>query len=90
MNSIIKQIELIERIDQLIRLQATGSPEELSSKLGISKTKLYRIINTMKSLNAPIEYDITVQSFVYAELVDFTFGFYTKDRKTNILNPFIG
>ncbi len=36
------------------------------------------------------EYDITVQSFVYAELVDFTFGFYTKDRKTNILNPFIG
>ena len=90
MNSIIKQIKLIERIDQLIRLQATGSPEELSSKLGISKTKLYRIINTMKSLNAPIEYDITVQSFVYAELVDFTFGFYTKDRKTNILNPFIG
>jgi predicted DNA-binding transcriptional regulator YafY len=90
MNSIIKQIELIERIDQLIRLQATGSPEELIFKLGISKTKLYRIINTMKSLNAPVEYDITLQSFVYAEPVDFTFGFYTKDRKTNIINPFIG
>ncbi len=90
MNLMVKQIRLIERVDQLIRLQATGTPEELISKLGISKTKLYRTINTMKTLNAPIEYDITLQSFVYVEPVGFTFGFYTKSQKVKILNGFGG
>ncbi|MEW7277744.1 hypothetical protein ABW636_04030 [Aquimarina sp. 2201CG1-2-11] len=82
MNGIIKHIELIERIDQLIRLQATGTPLELASKLGVSKTKLYRIIRTMKLLNAPIEYNIALQSFVYAQAVGFEFGFFAKDSST--------
>ena len=82
MNGIIKHIELIERIDQLIRLQATGTPLELASKLEVSKTKLYRIIRTMKLLNAPIEYNIALQSFVYAKAVGFEFGFFAKDSST--------
>ncbi|TSE05775.1 MULTISPECIES: DNA-binding protein [Aquimarina] len=90
MNIIIKQIELIQRMDQLIRLQATGTPDDLATKLGISKTKLYRLINIMKELNAPITYDISVQSFIYAEVVGFKFGFYTTDQKSNELNPFVG
>lgn len=89
MNIMIKQIELIERVDQLIRLQATGSPDDLAYRLAISKTKLYRIINTMKSLNAPIEYDITIQSFVYVEAVGFTFGFFPKHQKYRKLDPFV-
>ncbi len=89
MNIMIKQIELIERVDQLIRLQATGSPDDLAYRLRISKTKLYRVINTMKSLNAPIEYDITTQSFVYAEAVGFTFGFYPRHQKYRKLDPFV-
>ncbi|MEW7290803.1 hypothetical protein [Aquimarina sp. 2304DJ70-9] len=79
MNIIIKQIEIIQRIDQLIRLQATGPPEYFASRLGISKTKLYRVIGVMKKLNAPIEYNIHLESFVYVESVAFTFGFYRKD-----------
>jgi hypothetical protein len=47
MNIIIKHIEIIERIDQLTQLQATGSPEYFASRLGISKTKLYRVIGVM-------------------------------------------
>ncbi|PKV48541.1 hypothetical protein ATE84_0541 [Aquimarina sp. MAR_2010_214] len=89
MNIIIKQIELIERVDQLIRLQATGSPDDLAYRLGISKTKLYRIINTMKSLGAPVEYDITIQSFVYAEAVGFTFGFYRRENRTVNVDSFM-
>ena len=79
MNIIIKHIELIERIDRLIHLQATGSPVELASKLKISRAQIYRIIDIMKELNAPIEYDFTIQSFVYAEHVNFRFGFYATD-----------
>ncbi|WP_438423648.1 hypothetical protein [Aquimarina macrocephali] len=76
MDCMIKHIQIIERMDQLIRLQATGSPEKFAQRLGISKTKLYRMINLMKQLSAPIEYGTTIQSYVYTEAVGFTFGFY--------------
>ncbi|WP_281988969.1 hypothetical protein [Aquimarina aggregata] len=90
MQILIKQIEIIERIDQLIRLQATGTPETLAYRLAISKTKLYRILNIMKDLNAPILYDVAVQSFVYEEAVGFQFGFYEKEISTRKMNPFVG
>ncbi|EZH73807.1 hypothetical protein ATO12_17900 [Aquimarina atlantica] len=86
MNIIIKQIKIMERMDQLIRLQATGTPEDFASSLEISKTKLYRVIDIMRTLNAPIEYDIILQSFVYAEAVGFRFGFYRKKQKHKKLN----
>lgn len=76
MNIILQQIEVMSRMDQLIRMQATGSPVMLSKKLGVSKTTVYRIINTMKALEAPVLYDTTVQSFVYDKPTKFTFGFY--------------
>ena len=79
MSIITKQINLIERIDQLVRLQATGSPVELAIRLNISRAKLYRIIEIMKELNAPIAFDFAVQSFVYEEEVGFQCGFYTRD-----------
>ncbi len=90
MNIIIKHIELIERIDRLIRMQATGSPVDLASRLGISRAQIYRVIDIMKELKAPIEYDFTIQSFVYAESVDFRFGFYIKDLDSNELKSVSG
>ncbi len=90
MNVIIKHIEIIKRIDQLIRLQATGAPETCAVRLGISKTKLYRTITLMKELNAPIEYNFSIQSYVYVKEVGFQFGFYTKESNVKKLNPFAG
>ncbi|WP_103072318.1 DNA-binding protein [Aquimarina sediminis] len=80
MEIIIKQVEIIERMDRLIRMRATGAPEDFAFRLDISKTKLYRMINIMKSLKAPIAYDITIQSFVYEEAVGFSFGFYRMEQ----------
>ncbi|MEW7278850.1 hypothetical protein ABW636_09660 [Aquimarina sp. 2201CG1-2-11] len=85
MNIIIKHIEIIERVDQLIRLQATGSLEYFASRLGISRTKLYRVIGVMKKLNAPIKYDHNLESFVYANSVVFVFGFYNENSKAKVL-----
>ncbi|WP_109437882.1 HTH domain-containing protein [Aquimarina sp. AU119] len=79
MKVIIKQIELIERIDQLVRLQATGSPGALAARLGISRTNVYRLIDTMRDLNAPVEYNHGMQSFVYEKEVKFSFGFVTRE-----------
>lgn len=79
---ILKNIELMERIDQLVHMKATGTPVELAKRLGISKTKLYRTIKTMKDLNAPLEYDSGIQSYVYIKPVRLKFGFFVKERKT--------
>jgi len=78
MNSILKQIELMDRIDQLVRMKVTGTPESLATKLEISKAKLYRIIHIMKILKAPLVYNTSIQSFVYEDEVNFQFGFYNK------------
>jgi len=79
--NVLKQIELIRRVDQLVRLQATGSPVEFADRLDVSKTKLYRTINIMRDLNAPIEYDSSLKSFVYIKAVGFQFGFYQKTQE---------
>ncbi len=81
MEIMMKNIAMIERIDRLIRMQATGSPEYLASRLGVSKTTLYRIIKTMKTLNAPVIYDYSLQSFIYEKAVGFQFGFFTEQTR---------
>ncbi|WP_128755371.1 HTH domain-containing protein [Aquimarina sediminis] len=90
MNIIIKHIELIERIDQLIRLQATGSPEKLASRLGISRAKVYRLIDTMKELNAPVAYDFACQSFIYTKNVHYRFGFIDSELDHNEIRSING
>ena len=91
MNILMKNITLIERIDRLIHRQATGTPDQLADRLNISKTKLYRIINMMKELGAPIEYDFAKQRFIYEEEVGFRFGFFHQTSLSgDRLNPFVG
>ena len=79
MSQLTKQIKLIERLDQLLRFENTGNPKELSNRLGISEAKLYRLINIMKDLNAPISYSFEKKSYIYNEYTSFKFGFYTQD-----------
>ena len=73
--SIEKHIERIERIDQLIRLKATGSPKEFARKLEISKTWLYEYLKYLKSKGGPIAFDKERNSFYYTEEVEFIFKF---------------
>lgn len=79
MSQLTKQIALIERIDQLVRLRATGTPKQLAGRLEISEATLFRIIDTMKELNAPLYYDFGVQSYLYEEETSFKCGFYVRE-----------
>ncbi|HCT29771.1 MAG TPA: hypothetical protein DIW31_03330 [Bacteroidales bacterium] len=79
MNKLIHQIELIERIDQLIRLKATGSPKTLAERLNISEASLYRLIETIKEMGAPVEFSVRYQSYVYCSEVNFMCGFFLKE-----------
>ncbi|MEM1336457.1 MAG: HTH domain-containing protein [Bacteroidota bacterium] len=84
MKQLTKQIALLERVDQLIRLKATGRPKQLAQRLKVSEATVFRIIETMKALDAPIYYDLSRQSYSYSEATRFKCGFYLEelDRKT--------
>lgn len=71
-------LQNMQRLDQLIRLKSTGSPDALAAKLNLSRSTLYRHIDLMKSMGAPINYDLYRESFVYDYPVDFLLGFEPK------------
>lgn len=74
-----ERINLVERIDQLIRLKATGTPKNLAKRLGLSETSVWRTISEMKEMKAPIVYCMNSQSYIYEEPVRFHFGFYGEE-----------
>lgn len=82
MRQLTKQIALLERVDQLVRLKATGRPKELAEKLQVSQATVFRIMETMKEMEAPIYYDISRQSYVYTEMTTFKCGFFGSELST--------
>ena len=72
---LIEKIHQIERIDNLIRRKATGSPKQLATRLSISERAVYDCIDLMKTMNAPIYYCRSKGSYCYDEPVKFLFGF---------------
>ena len=79
MNKLINQIELIERVDQLIRLRATGNPRRLAERFDVSESTIYRLIETIKDLGAPVEFNLNHQSYIYTDEVNFMCGFFAKE-----------
>jgi predicted DNA-binding transcriptional regulator YafY len=65
----------LARIDQLIRIKATGTPVELADKLGISERSVYEYLNLMKDLGAPIKFNSYRQSYYYDEEGYFNISF---------------
>ena len=71
----LAKLELIMRVDALVRRKGTGSPNSLSTRLGISKRNVFNLINTMKDMGAPIYFCKSRNSYCYEEEVSFSFGF---------------
>ena len=72
---LIEKLECIERVDGLIRRKSTGRPRELANRLSISESGLYELLNTMKSMGAPIYYCTRRGSYCYQNRTYFTYGF---------------
>jgi len=61
-----KHINSLERLDQLIRMKATGAPKELARKLDISERWLYEYIQFLKiEMNAPVKFNRERSSYEY-------------------------
>lgn len=65
--SLLKYIERLKRIDDLIRRKATGNPEEFAKKLNISRSQLLQDLKELKELGAAIEYSFNSRSYYYGE-----------------------
>ena len=58
-------IERIKRIDYLISTKSTGTPKQFAEKLCLSERQLYKYLNNLKDLGAPIKYSKTYSSYYY-------------------------
>jgi ACT domain-containing protein len=80
-----KIVEKLQRIDQLIRMKATGSPQELAKRLGLAPSTIYQYLDIMKNvLNAPIKYCVHKRSYIYEEDVRLFIGFKNRNNINNI------
>jgi len=74
----------LDRLDKLIRLKATGKPEELAKRMEMSRTSLFELIAYLRDkLDAPIKYNYYDCSYEYAYLPKFYLGF-EEDRFKDI------
>jgi hypothetical protein len=69
----LDQIQQLERLDQLIRLKATGSPKELAEKLDVSEGTVYNLMKLMRYLGANIEFCSYRNSYYYEDRFLFKF-----------------
>ncbi len=61
----IQQIERLQRLIKLIEQENTGTPDELASRLHLSKRQLHNQLESLKNLGANIEYSKKVNSYKF-------------------------
>ena len=82
----LESFKRIERIDRLIRIKATGNPDQLATKLGMSRRSVFEYINLMKENGAPIKFCHFRQSYYYDEVGFFKITFhFNKDEDQKVV-----
>jgi predicted DNA-binding transcriptional regulator YafY len=61
----IKQMERINKANQLILNSNTGNPDDFAEKLNVSRSQLYNILEQFKDFGAPIKYNKKDETFYY-------------------------
>jgi ribosomal protein S25 len=69
-------IEKLDRIHNMIRREATGTPEEFAERLKISRSTLFNTLKYLKeNMDAPIIYNNSKKSYTYKYKPKFHLGF---------------
>lgn len=63
-------IERVSRLHSFIKEEKTGKPEMLADRLGISRASLYKLVDELKSYDAPIDYSRRRETFFYTKCFD--------------------
>jgi hypothetical protein len=77
----IEYVKRLERIDQLIRLKATGCPKAFAGKIGVSERYLYMLLNILKEMGADLYYDKYDETYLYVNPCKLTLGFDIMDKR---------
>jgi hypothetical protein len=64
---VFEYLDRISRMHSLVKHATTGAPEEFASRLGVSRTSLYELIDELRSRGAPIIYSKSARTFSYSE-----------------------
>ncbi|UXE68384.1 MAG: hypothetical protein KA713_07355 [Chryseotalea sp. WA131a] len=79
--SLLKYIERVKRMDDLIRRKATGAPEKFAERLGIKKTMLMEELQELRALGAEIAYCKARESYYYLNSFVLKIGIDRNDQK---------
>lgn len=82
--TLLEKLEMIERIDGLIRRKATGTPKQLASRLRVSERCLFKTLKMMRDMGGPINYSVSRQTYSYHYEVEFSLGFRNVKNVINI------
>lgn len=63
--SLLKYIDRLKRMDDLINRKATGNVEAFAEKLGISRSQLLQDLKELRESGAPIEFNTKRQCYMY-------------------------
>jgi len=61
----LKQLERLRKAHKLIQQENTGTPAEFANRLDISRRQLYNIIEYLKEVDAPVQYNRKTNTFYY-------------------------
>lgn len=73
--STLKYVERLQRMDQLIRMKATGTSVMFAERMGISRSVLMETIKDLKDMGCEIAYCRIRQSYYYAKKGKLHIGF---------------
>ena len=62
---IIDELNRLDRVHNLIRVQTTGSAVELAEKIGVSERTAFRLIAILKNIGCPIYFNKFKNSYCY-------------------------
>lgn len=65
--SLFKYIARLQRMDSLIAMRATGTPEEFAFKMNLSRSTLFETLQEMKGMGVDIRYSSIYESYYYAD-----------------------
>ena len=61
----LKQLERLRTAHRLIKLENTGTPVELSQKLHISTRQTFLVLEQLKEMDAPIQFNRRTKTYFY-------------------------
>ena len=64
--NIFDELFLFQRLDNLLRTRATGTPQQLASRLNVSERQTYRLLDRLREQGFPIAFCKASGTYYYA------------------------